>query len=196
MNFKQWLNENNKPPTDSEFTNFPYFSSLNAKHIKPNTKIYRGLKLPKEARKKNIRSILIDGTQFKKNKNQSDPWTLDFPVAERFTKGAALSPEGYSLGLENTIPVIIEAELDGPNKELIDWPYWGKTIAGIGVSKGNVNSYWNPYAAGKVKIEDSHIENEIPILHSAYPTLKLTAVYTKDPNTSEWIKNTNPKALG
>lgn len=191
MNFKHWL-ENNRPESLPNFTDL---ARLNAKYIKENTKIYRGLKLTPEAKKINIRNILIQSSQFKKNKNQSDPWTTDFPVAERFTQGSALSPDGYSLGKENTIPIIIEAELNGPNKDQIDWNYWGKIISGTGVSKGNVDSYWKPHSIGKVNITDSHIENEIPILHSAYPSLKLTAVYTKD-QQNNWIKNTNPNSLG
>lgn len=197
--FRQFIEEENliSKRNRPEIVSFAHLSTINGKHIKPGTKIYRGLKLPIESRKMQVRQILLQGSKYKNNKNQSDPWTMDFPVAERFASGAAINPQGYSLGSKNTVHIIVEAELDGPNKDQIDWGYWGKTIAGQGVSKGeDVQSYWNPHKVGQVEIKDYHIENEIPILHSAYPTLKITAVYVKDPEGQKWIKKTKPEIFG
>ena len=195
ISFKQFLeNRTIRPQVEPPYGNF---SNMNSQYIKEGTKIYRGIRLPVESRKMKIRDVLIQGTQFKMNKNQSDPWSLEFPVAERFAKGSAIDSQGYSLGIKNTVNIIVEAELDGPNRDQIDWKYWGKTILGHGVSKGSgVESYWNPHKIGQVGIEDAHIENEVPILHSAYPTLKLKALYVKNPETDKWTKKTDPEILG
>jgi hypothetical protein len=195
ISFKKFIeNRTNRPQSEPSYGNF---SNMNSQYIKEGTKIYRGVRLPVESRKMKIRDILIQGTEFKKNKGQSDPWSLEFPVAERFATGSAISSQGYLLGKENTVNIIVEAELDGPNRDQIDWKQWGKTILGHGVSKGSdVESYWNPHKIGQVGIEDSHIENEVPILHSAYPTLKLIAIYVKNPETKKWTKKTEPEILG
>lgn len=169
-----------------------------AKSIKPSTKIYRGLRLSRDMLKMNVRQILESGATFKQNTTkQSDPWTTDFPVAERFARGAAINAQGQSMGMANTVNVIVEAQLPGPSKDLIDWEYWGKTIAGKGVSKGSdIDSYWQPQMIGNVDISDNHIENEIPILHTAYKILNITGLYVKDPQTNQWIKKTEPNILG
>jgi hypothetical protein len=189
MNFKKFIDGMEEP-------SFRFLYDLNAKHLSKGTNIYRGIKVPKSMMGNTVRDILLGGGAYKVGKHQSDPWTLDFPVAARFARGAAISPEGYSLGMDGTTHIIVEAELDGPSREQVDWNYWGKTIAGAGVSKGDgVKSYWQPYMRGKVSIEDRGVENEVPILHLAYPSLRLTGVYVKN-GEGGWEKVTDSKVLG
>ncbi|MCK9458432.1 MAG: hypothetical protein M0R80_02165 [Proteobacteria bacterium] len=191
MTFRIWL-EQNRPQVEPNFSMQVWDACI--KHVPVGTTIYRGFRIHKDLRKMTIRQILSQS--FKSNAKPFDPWTLDFAVAQRFAAGAHSNADGTSGRMEDTARVIVSAKIV-QHRNVIDLKQFGDKIMGHNVSKGSgINTYWQPRMIGKATIDDRDVENEIPILRTAYanPQLfPLTGYWTEE--NGQWVQGNKPAAL-
>ena len=158
--------------------------------IPEGSTVYRGLRLPKSARKNKLKNIL-QGSDFHPDR-ASDHWTISSKVAQDFARGAYLKPDGTSGSMEDTVQIIIEAEA-GPND--VDVDEFQRVATCQGVSKGNVDSY---FSLDSENVGASANEKEVPILKSRYSGMKITAYWILNPDTKKWERKTpeqNPGAF-
>ena len=175
MDFKNWLiQESVSQRLGRPGMGEPNFSDLVRealiKHVPVGTIIYRGFRTHRDMRKMSIRQILMQSP--KTTSKPFDPWSLDFAVAQRFIKGAYMNSDGTLGEMGDTVRVIVSAKIV-QHREVIDLKEFGNKIAGHNVSKGNVDTYWQPRMIGKTTVNDRHVENEIPILRTVYTNQQL-----------------------